>query len=119
MCAIHYHMCHSCYLPTLFRLILYYLQYCQTNHKDLAQYISDDSLERKAISNYSEDVDFAMWVHSRNQILRLYILNNKNVFWIHNAKSNEKMDQRYNDYFVKQRKFPKYSFWLKPKWWGR
>ena len=84
---------------------------------DLARYISNDKLDRAGISLYSEDVDLAMWVHSSKRILNLIILNNKNVFWVHNAKELTKMDAKYNDYFVKQRKFPKYSFWLKPNWW--
>lgn len=84
---------------------------------DLASYISDDKLDRASISQYSEDVDLGMWVHSSNRILKMIVLNNKNVFWIHNTKDNEKIDQKYQDYFVKQRKFPMYTFWLKPKWW--
>lgn len=68
-------------------------------------------------SPYSEDVDLALTLHDSNRVLRLVVLNNKNVFWLHNTKTNEKMDAKYIDYFVKQRRFPKYSFWIKPNWW--
>jgi len=84
---------------------------------DLASYVSDDALNRAAISSYSEDVDMGLWVHSSNQILKLVILNNKNVFWIHNVKNMDRLEEKYTDYFVRQRKFPMYTFWLKPKWW--
>lgn len=84
---------------------------------DLAAYISSDKLNRDSISAYSEDVNVGMWVHSSNRILKLVILNNKNVFWIHNTKEDDRIDEKYNDYFVQLRKFPLYSFWLRPKWW--
>lgn len=84
---------------------------------DLASYASDDDLDRNAISSYSEDVDFGMWLHASNRILKLVVLNNKNVFWLHELKTHDKMDAKYTDYFARLRKFPMYSFWLKPNWW--